>query len=316
MSFSIEGTISEVGDCSRNLRNSTLVGLSNLSQSDIGVIKQTWHTIELKRRRQILNRLVDLAEDNFELDFGELFKICLRDEDEYVRYKAIEGLWENEESALINPLIDMLNKDSSEKVQAAAATALGKFAMLAELKKLRSIYAVKVEEALVAAIYNENKSIEVERRVIEAVAPLNEPRVKAAINQAYQSKNTKLKASAIYAMGRNCDPYWLPVLLRELESTNAELRYEAAVACGELGEIAAVPSLIKLVNDHDINTSLAAIEALGKIGGVKAKEGLKRCLNSSDEVIQQAAEDALYRLEVEENPLSYKIEPSEHWHRN
>ena len=59
-----------------------------------------------------------------------------------------------------------------------------------------------------------------------------------------------------------------------------------------------------------------AIEALGKIGGVKTKECLKKCLDSSDEVTQQAAEEALHQLEVEEDPLSFKIEPGEHWRHN
>ncbi len=313
MSLSIEETICELGDSTSSLHSSTLAGLSNLSHSDIEVIKQTWHKIELKRRRQILNRLIDLAEDNFELDFSEFFKICLNDEDDQIRCKTIEGLWENEEPALISPLIKMLKEDISNKVRAASAIALGKFAMLAELKKLRPVYAVKVEEALIVALDDENQPVEVKRRVLEAVAPFNKSRVKDAISKAYHSKNIKFKASAIYAMGRNCNPSWLPLLLKELESPNAELRYEAAVACGELGEVAAVPALAKLIKDPDINTSLAAIESLGKIGGIKAKESLKQYLNISNEVIQQAVENALYKLEVEENPLSFKIEPSEHW---
>ena len=53
-----------------------------------------------------------------------------------MRAKSIEGLWESEETFLISPFIRMLNEDESEIVQAAAAKALRKYAMLAELKKL------------------------------------------------------------------------------------------------------------------------------------------------------------------------------------
>ena len=109
---------------------------------------------------------------------------------------------------------------------------------------------------------------------------------------------------------------WLPTLLKELESAKAEMCYEAAGVCGELGEVAAVPHLIKLVNDPDVNARLAAIKAPGKIGGVKAKECLKKCLSSTDEVTQAAAEEALHQLQMEEDPLTVKVEPFEYWHPN
>jgi len=307
MSLPIEEIIAALGSSNKPLPSSRLIELSNLNQEEMGLLKQNWATIEPKRRRQIVYRLVELVEDNFELDFDSIFISCLKDQDAEVRSKAIEGLWENEDASLIIPLIELLNKDSSEKVQTVAAAALGKFAMLAELKKLRSSHAAKVCQALLGMIGDKSKPVEVRRRALEAAAPLSVPQVSKAILEAYQSRDSTLKASAIYAMGKNCNPSWLPMLLKELANPNVEICYEAATACGELGEKEAAPYLIELAYDADAEVQLAAIRALGKIGGSEAKECLEQCLHNPTEAIQQAAEEALRELEMGEDPFSFRV---------
>jgi HEAT repeat protein len=304
----IEQTIAELSNLNKTLLNSWLAELSNLNSAELKIFERAWETIEPKRRRQIIYRLVELAEDNFEFDFDGIFKGRLKDQDAEVRSKAIEGLWENEEASLIDPLIDLMNQDNSEKVQAAAATALGKFALLAELKKLRPSHKAKVCQALLTVINDKSKPIEIKRRALEAAAPLTLPQMKKAIAEAYQSGNHKLRISALFAMGKSCNPSWLPILLKELVSADAEIRYEAAGACGELGEEEAASYLTELVHDPDIDVRLAAIQALGKIGGPEAKGSLERCLNIPDEAIQQEAEQALRQLEAEEEPLFFQIE--------
>ncbi len=305
MSSPIDETIANLVDSDSSLLSSRLIELSNLNQEEIGLFEQKWAAIEPKRRRQIVHRLVELADDNFELSFDSIFTSCLKDDDAEVRSKAIEGLWENEDASLIDPLVDMLNKDSSEKVQEGAAAALGKFAMLAEFKKLRSCYAAKVCQALLGMIGDKSKPLEVRRRALEAAAPLSDPQVSKAIMVAYKSHDSKLQASAIYAMGRNCNPSWLPMLLKELASPDAEIRYEAATACGELGEKEAASYLIELVDDADAEVQLAAVHALGKIGGSDVKECLEQFLDNPSETVQQAAEEALHELEMEGDPFSF-----------
>jgi len=306
MLLPIEETIADLGNCDKPLLSSRLIELSNLNPEELELLQPAWAVIEPKRRRQIIYRLVELAEDNFELNFDSIFTSCLKDQDAEVRGKAIEGLWETEEASLINPLINLLEQDSSQKVQAAAATALGKFAMLAELKKLRSCHTSKVCQVLLTVIGDKSKPIEVRRRALEASAPLSLQQVKKAIWQAYQSRNPKLTTSAIYAMGRNCDRSWLPILLKELGSADAEIRYEAAGACSELGEEEAIPYLTELINDPDADVRLAAIQALSKIGGSEAKGCLQQCLNNPSQIIRQAAEQALHELEAEEDPFSFR----------
>jgi HEAT repeat protein len=307
MSLPIEETIAELTNSGKALLNSKLAELSNLNPEELALFEKAWANIEPKRRRHMMYRLVELAEDNFELDFDDIFKSRLKDPDDKVRSKAIEGLWESEEASLIEPFIRLLEKDVSEEVQAAAATALGKFALLAELKKLRSSHKAKICQALLAVIDDQRRPIEVKRRALEAAAPLSLPQMEKAIVSAYKSGQPKLKTSAIFAMGKNCNHSWLPILLKELTSAEAEMRYEAAGACGELGEKEATPYLAELITDPDVDVQLAAIQALGKIGGPEAKDCLEQCLNEPVEVIRQAAEQALNELEAGEDPLSFRI---------
>ncbi|MFC1965421.1 HEAT repeat domain-containing protein [Chloroflexota bacterium] len=307
MPLPIEEIIAETGNSNSPLLNARLTELSGLSPEEMEPFKRLWPAIETKRRQQIVHRLVELVEDNWELHFDDIFKHCFSDPDDQVRAKAIEGLWESEEASLINPLIELLEQDSSEEVRKAAATALGKFAMLAEDNKLRSCHTIKVQEALLAVISDRSNTVEVRRRALEAAASLSLPQVKTAIIEAYQSQNPRLKISSIYAMGKNCNPSWLPTLLKELANADTEVRYEAASACGELEEEKAVPYLIKLVNDTDLDVKLTAIKALGKIGGSEAKNCLKQSKNNPSEAIVQAAAQALKELETIENPLSFGI---------
>jgi len=307
MSSSIEKTIADLGNSDHPLPTSRLVDLSNLNSEELRFLEQVWAAIEPKRRREIVHRLVELAEDNFELNFDSIFKDCLKDQDAEVRSKAIEGLWESEETFLINPLINLLEQDSSEKVQATAATALGKFAMLAEHKKLRASHTSKICWALLTVIGDKSKPIEVRRRALEAAAPLSLPQVKKGIMEAYQSHNSRLRVSSIYAMGKNCDRSWLSILLKELANADAEIRYEAVGACSELGEEEAAPYLIELINDPDADVGMAAIQALGKIGGSEARKCLEQCLDNPSEVVQQAAEQALNELEAAEDQFYFRI---------
>jgi len=304
MSSPIEEIMTDLLNPEKTLLNSSLTMLSALSSDELGFVEQSWLAIQTERRRQIISRMVELAEDDFTLNFDDIFKSCLKDPDDEVRSKAIEGLWECEELSLIDPLARLLEQDTSEKVRVAAASALGQFAMLTELGKLRSSYAARVTQVLLSIIGDRSDSIEVRRRTLEAAAPLSLPEVSQAIMEAYQSGDFRLQVSAIYAMGKNCDTAWLPILLKELNSDSAEIRYEAARACGELGEEEAVLPLMKLVDDADIEVRLAAIQALGMIGGSEAKECLEHCLNSPEEVVCSAAKEALSELRAGEGLFS------------
>lgn len=296
-------------DSNRPLSNTELTQLSDLNTEELATLRETWGNITPEWRRQIAGRLLELAEDNLELNFDAIFRSLLTDEDAEVRSTAVSGLWENEDASLITPLIRMVEQDSSFRVRAAATLALGKFAVLAECGKLRPVYAERLCKTLLPIIRDEKRPAEVRRRTLEAVAPLSLPEVREIITTAYKGEDKKLKISAIYAMGRNCDTRWLPYLIKELASTDAETRYEAASALGELEEAEAVPHLARLLADHDSDVQMAAIRALGQIGGTLAKNYLKHCLTSHSAAIRQMAEEALEELDSEEDPLDFQSQP-------
>ena len=301
-----EETITDLASSDQPLPNSRLVNLSNLNSEEVKLFEQAWDKVKPEVQRKTVYQLAELAEDNVTLNFDSIFRYCLGDTDAEVRNKAIDGLWESEDASLINPLVELLEKDSSPEVQAAAATALGRFALLAGSGKLRANYISRVEQSLLAAIGVRTKSIEVRCRALEAAAPLGRPQVSQAIQKSYESGDSELKISAVNAMGKNCNPSWLPILFREITSPNAEMRYEAAEACGELGEEEAIPCLIELVNDPDTGVALAAIQALGKIGGGEAKRYLEQCLDDPEDLVKQAAAQALNELEIKEDPFSFR----------
>ena len=302
----VEEIIATLADEDQPLVMTELAELSGLTTAELGLFTDTWATISPDRRRKIIIRLVEMAEDNLKLDFNGIYKFCLDDPDDEVRLQAIEGLWESEEPSLLDRLIDLLESDSSEKVQAAAAVAIGKFALLAEHQKLTDEQMSKIQKSLLSTLSDKSKSAEVGRRALEAAAPISIPEVKKTIEDAYKSKDVKLKISAIYAMGKSCDLVWMPALLKDLFHPEAEVRYEAAGACGELEEESAVPLLIELIEDFDADVQMAAIQALGKIGNQEAKNRLQECLEDENEVVREIAGQVLNELATFEDPLSFQ----------
>jgi HEAT repeat protein len=261
-------------------------------------------------------RLNELASDSVELNFDNIFLSSIRDPEADVRSEAINGLWENEQPALIPVLIDLLNNDPEEKVQATAAQALGRFALMAEINSIAPKYAIQVGQALLDVFNDRNKSIEVRRRALEAVSPLTTEQVKTAIKTAYESLDERLKISAVYAMGKNCDNKWLPFVLKELKNSDAEIRYEAVTACGEIADEDIMQYLIPAANDEDIDVQLAVIQALGKIGGNEAKLYLQKHADEPNEALRDAIETALKEISIlgDMNVLDIAPQPDNHEH--
>lgn len=299
--------IAEILDSSKPLMTSKLVHLSDLNTSELNFLKEFWAKTDAARRHQIISQLIHLSSIDVRLDFSSVFIFCRHDPDEEIRAKAITGLETEENHRLINPLIQCLKEDSSSKVRAAAAIILGKFALLSEQGCLPAHFRNQIYSALLDALSSNTETAEVKRRALEAISPFNLPQVKDLIEQGYRTNDIKLKASSLYAMGRNCDPAWLPILLTELNSTEAEIRYQAATACGELGDEKAVPYLLELLDDDDKQVQEAAIKALGQIGGEQAKQALKRLGKNRQPKIREAAKSALKEILFCEDPLSQEL---------
>jgi HEAT repeat protein len=305
--LNIKRIFDDIGNTDKSLVSSQLADLSQATPADIPSFKTLWVTIEAQRRRQVVNRLIDLARDNVELNFDIIFRFLLSDSDADVRMAAIDGLWENEDPSFVKLFIYMLNNDRSDKVKAAAASALGRFVGFAECGQIRAEYRNLLSNTLLSVINNAGLSIDIRRRALESVASITLPAVREAIKTAYESRDERFTVSSIFAMGRTCDKSWLPIILKELNNPNAEIRYEAAGACGEIGSEECVAPLLQRANDSDTDVQLAVIQSLGMIGGKEAKRELQKLAATESEAVKEAIAEALSEIETTEEMTLFEM---------
>lgn len=301
----LEGYLEELWDSTKPLVASRLVNLSDLSLEELAPLVSIWPTIAVDRRRRIVRDLAELAEDNVELNFDAVFRAALSDADSEVRRAAVRGLWEYLGRDLIEPLVRLLHEDAESAVRAESALALGRFVMRAEFEELRPADAERVEKALRHTIDDPAEVVEVRARAVEAVGARSAAWIRAVIQDAYDSPERRLRISGVHAMGRNCDPLWLPVLFGELTSEDPEMRYEAATACGSIGDEASLPHLLPLIEDEDAEVQAAAIEALGAIGGRAARRALEQVASDPRQHVREAALVALAEADFSDNPLGF-----------
>jgi HEAT repeat protein len=304
--MNFEEYLDQLVDGAVQLKVTDLQRLSGLTGEREAAIATRWPSIDVRRRRRIVQELEDLLEDNVEFDFDGVFLLGIGDDDVDVRRQSIRALWEHEGSDLIHPLLHLLRDDDDAGVRSEAALALGRFVVMHEEGRLRDRHFEVIELGLREALDKDGETIDVRARALEAIGSHNEQWVRDEIRIAYESAQHRLKVSAVNAMGRSGDDRWLPLLVRELSSDDPEVRYEAAVACGSVADERAIPHLVKLVLDSDAEVTQAAITALGEIGGAQAKAALVLLLESESESTRESASDALAALEFEQDPLAFK----------
>jgi HEAT repeat protein len=275
----------------------SLYFLSSLDAEDAEQVREIWPDLPPDVRLRLVKRLVRMAEADFTLNYGAVFRIALEDESAEVREVAVEGLWEDQDVRLVPRLAERLHTDECATVRAAAARSLGQFILLGELEKIRPKPRQEAYDALLRAYQARHEVAEVQRRALESLAYVCNETVIASIREAYGSAEERFRISAVFAMGRSADERWEEEVKRELFSINPEMRFEAARACGELQLSEAVHMLEELTEDTDTEVQQAALWALGQIGGDKAREILEHYSRVSDEALRSAAEAALDEFE-------------------
>ncbi len=277
--------------------------LSHLDAEDVAQVRDVWPNLPVEMRQHLVTLFAGIAEADFEVDFGAIFRIGLEDTDAQVRTTAVEGLWEDQDVHLVPPLIERLY-DEATSVRAAAAMSLGRFVLLGEMGKTRPDPFSQAYEALLTTCQNTAELYEVRRRALESLSYVDTEDVVALIHAAYEAPQEKMRVSAVFAMGHSADTRWATHVKQELLSPNPELRYEAARACGELQLSDTVAELEELTEDVDLEVQEAALWALGQVGGDKARQILLYCCESDCEATRTAAEAALDELEFLHGDLS------------
>lgn len=290
------------------LASAWLYALSGVPAATLRPLERAWPEIAPERREEVARTLVEMTEASFEVDFHAVFRLLLTDPEPQVRRYAVDGLWEDEDPALIERFLPMLRQDPAPIVRESAAVALGRFLLLAELEEIDADHAWRVARALLEAYDDASEDFAVRRRALESVAYWGEERAREAVEDAYHASEPELRQSAIFAMGRSADPHWRDTVMMELSNAAPGMRYEAAVASGELEVKQAVPKLGELVMDPDREVQQAAVWALGRIGGDRARQILELCLQQGDPVLAQAAEEALDELEMSAGFMSIDLD--------
>lgn len=304
--MSIRNALNEIVDPGLPLRSAGLAQLTKLTDDERREFAETWPDVPVERRRQVLEQLMDLAEDNIELDFDVIFFEALDDNDPSVRISAIRGLWEHEHRDVIPRLISLVENDENAAVRAEAALALGRFVMLGEFEEARPRDVEAVTDALRRVVDDTAEAIEVRARAVESLGASSQPWARDIIHDAYDSGDPRLMTSAIHAMGRSADAYWIPTIIDELQNDDPEIRYEAASSAGMIEDEEAVPYLIDIVGDEDSDVREQVLIALGAIGGEEAIAALRELTDSPDERTREAAMQALEEAEFGDDPLGFQ----------
>jgi HEAT repeat protein len=274
-----------------------IYGLNDLTALDIERLKPTWLALDEDVRRRVLIALNEAAEMSFELNFWTLARFALNDEAVPVRVQAIELLWEDVSTDVLEAFLRMVRDDEATEVRAAAAIALGSFVFRGEMDELSPEWTERTQETLFDVWSDPREDVDVRRRALEALANSSREGVDEAIQEAYASDDQRLQVSAVFAMGKSADDRWGAVVLEELESDEREIRFEATRAAGELSLEDAVPVLTELVYEDDVEIRDAAVWSLGEIGGREVQRVLNlladEARENEDEDLLAAVEDAI-----------------------
>jgi HEAT repeat protein len=269
--------------------------LTDLRERDYPVFWHDWNLIPPEARIRIVTLMNEISEENLELDYRPIMRWLLEDSDSEVRRRAIDGLSEEEHPRIIEPLLHCVMNDADDVVRSAAAVSLTRFTVLAAVDELSESHSKQLIDTLHRALIQHHDKPDVYRRILESLGPVADDTVRTHISQAWQSKQTTLRESALVAMGLSQDNSWLPIIRSALEDGHAAIRYEAARAAGEYADQASmlVPLLTNLTHEDDIEVAGAAIWALGQIGDERSVRILKQLSKSRDQAKREAALIAL-----------------------
>lgn len=291
---SLETLLAELNQSDKPLRAALIYRLSDISAEDLAIVAASWSTVAVERRRQLMVRLSETSETNFDVDFTEFALFGLTDDDPQTRASAIAALWFSEEPRVMSRFLSLLKEDESTEVRSAAAEALGKFVLASELGDIPEALGHEAEEALLEVIHQEDEALSVHMRALESLAYSGRDELAELISEAFTSDNIEVKASAVFAMGRSADDRWNKQVIKALNSPEPQLRFEAIRAAGELGLTAVVGKIFRMANEPDREIREIAIWSLGEIGGTEAQNALMKLADTeSDEDLVEVIEDAL-----------------------
>ena len=294
-------------DVSESFPAKYLSRMSGLEGMDLEQLEETWPQITPLRRQRLLEDMESLTDGSFLVEFDEVFKLGLDDENPQVRQTAIRGLWECEDPSVALQLINILQNDPNTEVCAQAASGFGKFIYLGELEEIDQTISNRMIQVLIDILSSDEPEI-VRRRSLESLGFSSHPKVSELIETAHNKQREDWTISALIAMGRSANTQWIPQIIEDLSHDEAQVRIEAAQSAGLLGGQETVPHLLQRIDDPEEDVRLAAIWALSEVGGLDARAALEGLLKKSqDENEIEFLEDALENIDFNELNIDFEM---------
>ena len=198
--------------------------MSSLSEGNIDQFNSAWASISIERKKEILDELTNLSEVDIKMDFSQIFLIGISDKNSLIREASVVGLWESNDRMIIKPLTALIRDDPSNPVRQAAAMTLATFTRRSQEGKLIHRDYQQIRESLLYAIEDESSDIDTKRRSIETIAHLGSSGIEDIIINAHKGYDSKLRQSAIYAMGRTSETRWIKLLIASLDDPDPAIR--------------------------------------------------------------------------------------------
>lgn len=282
-----------VGRAPAELTGEDYEDLSDLSRPAAERLAERWLDIPHAGRLALVQDMVSRFETDIEHHYDRALVVALSDDEDDVKLVAFGALTDTSESSFLDYLLSRLPDEPNTNVRAAGAGAFGQFVLQAEMDKLEETTVDRLRETLLTLAENDDSET-VRLNALESAGYFAaDPDVTESIEDAWASGRHEAQVSALRAMGRQCNPRWLDLVLAQFSSDEPEIRFEAARAVGTLGGQRIVPRVIDLTDDDDVEVQMAAIASLGMIGGDAAIGALRNLEQSESVAIVDAAGAAL-----------------------
>ncbi len=237
-----------------------------------------------------------------------------------VRKKAVDCLWYNPESDVLDQLLDRVRNDEDSDVREAALSALGVFMFEGELQGHaqgevfdRDMYDSTFEveqyrealDLLKSVWKNENRTTSERAAALESLGYTDKEEVVSFIETALSHPDKDIRRSGIFAAGQRDNQRWSEEISTILRSeTDDDLLNEAAAAAGELqmeGEASVLKEFVFNKSNEDLQVQ--AIVSLAEIGGQSCFQALDDIsLDHDDEQIRELARRGIEMLTQEQTP--------------
>jgi HEAT repeat protein len=299
---SIEDVIKVLQDPDLPIQEQLLYQLSDLAGDEYTRFKNIWPEIPEWRRQALLEELERVYEADFLLSFESIFRFSLKDSLPQIRFISLRALQGYQVKDLIPTFIKILYEDPDEEIRAIAGTILGKYVYQGELDKLPEVLLKEIESCLLDATLGDETNL-VRQKALESLGYSSNKQVTSLIEKAFKSDEIKWKTSAIFAMGRSCDPHWEPAVLEMLAHVSPEIRFEATRAAGELEIYQAKPLLLELLQDPNQEVRMAAAWSLSQIGGAGLQQVFQSLLEDSvtdgeARIIEEALDNLIFNQSI------------------